>query len=307
MSCTFPLPAWRNKDIHSKQKIVFDPNKGLPSTKMFIPCGQCIACRLARARDWAHRCVHEASLHSHNCFLTLTYNDDNLVWTDKGPTLYHRHFQLFMKRLRKRHPDLNIRYFMCGEYGEEFHRPHYHVCLFGYDFPDRKPFQKSGSFIIYSSDELSSLWEHGYHSIGELNFDTACYCARYIMKKVTGEKADDHYGNDASLSGSRIRSRAVEYCAMSRRPGIGRNYFDRYKADLYNADICVTKPDFISKPPKYYDRLLACDSPDWHDAIKATRRSNLQEPDYKECARQAEFNVVKQGKLMRKYEKNLLT
>lgn len=305
--CTFPIPAWRNRDIHSKQKIVFSSEKGLASTKMFIPCGQCIECRLARARDWAHRCVHESSLHEHNCFLTLTYNDTNLVFTDKGPTLYHRHFQLFMKKLRKRHPDLNIRYFMCGEYGEAFNRPHYHVCLFGYDFPDRKAYRKSGSFLLYESEELASLWDYGYHSIGDLNFDTACYCARYVMKKVTGEKANEYYGNDSGLSNDSTPSRAVEYSCMSRRPGIGRGYFDAYKSDLYNADICVTKSTFISKPPKYYDRLLATDSPDWHDLVKATRKANLEEVDYKECHRRAGFNVVKQNKLLRKYEKGLLT
>lgn len=300
--CTFPIPAWRNKDIHSKQKIVFSSEKGLPSTAMFIPCGQCIACRLKRAREWAHRCVHEASLHADNCFLTLTYNDDNLVWTDKGPTLYHRHFQLFMKKFRKRHPDLNIRYFMCGEYGEQFSRPHYHACIFGYSFPDKKVWRKSGTFIIYQSDELSSLWEHGFHSIGELNFDTACYCARYVMKKVTGEKSGEHYGNFRTCGEDSKQPRAVEYCAMSRRPGIGRLWYEKYRTDLYNSDICVTKPGFISKPPQYYDRLLASEFPNWHELVKASRRSNLQDPDYKECHRQNEYNHVKQNKLMRKYE-----
>lgn len=303
--CTFPIPAWRNKDIHSKQKIVFSSEKGFPSTKMFIPCGQCIACRLKRAREWAHRCVHEASLYTDNCFLTLTYNDDNLIWTDKGPTLYHRHFQLFMKKLRKRHPDLNIRYFMCGEYGEQFSRPHYHACIFGYAFPDRKPYKRSGSFMLYTSEEVSSLWEYGFNTIGELNFDTACYCARYVMKKVTGEKANAHYGNDGINND--VKSRTPEYCTMSRRPGIGRAWYEKYRNDLYNSDVCVTNPSFISKPPKYYDRLLSVDNPDWHDLVKASRRSNLQDSDYKECHRQNEFNIVKQNKLMRKYEKDILT
>lgn len=302
--CTFPIPAWRNRDFTSKQKIVFSSEKGLPSTKMFLPCGQCIQCRLSKARDWAHRCVHEASLHEENCFLTLTYNDENLVWTDIGPTLYHRHFQLFMKRLRKAHPDLTIRYFMCGEYGDEFSRPHYHVCLFGYSFPDRKVFKKSGDFFLYFSDELASLWEYGFHSIGELTFDTACYTARYVMKKVTGDKANEHYGNKDGVS----KSRTPEYCTMSRRPGIGRDWYEKYKSDLYNSDICVTKPSFISKPPRYYDRLLSVDDPDLYDLIKSNRKSNLDdEVDYNECDRQAKFDYVKQNKLIRKYEDDILT
>lgn len=292
--CTFPIPAWRG--LPGQPKIVFSSERGLASTKMFIPCGQCIECRLSRARDWAHRCVHEATLHEDNCFITLTYSDENLIWTDKGPTLYHRDFQLFMKRFRKSHPDLNIRYFMCGEYGDNFDRPHYHACVFGYDFPDRKPWKKSGDFMLYVSEELAELWPSGYHSIGELNFDTACYCARYVMKKVTGDRSNSHYSG-----------RVSEYCNMSRRPGIGRDWYKAYKGDLYNADICVTKSSFISKPPKYYDRLLSEDNPDWYALVKSTRRQNLEDPDWKECQRLSDFNYVKQSKLLRKYEKGLLT
>lgn len=302
--CTFPLPAWRNKDFTSKHKIVFASEKGLPNTKMFIPCGQCIECRLNRARDWAHRCVHEASFHEHNCFITLTYHSDDLVWTDKGPTLCHRHVQLFLKRLRKAHSDLTIRYFMCGEYGDQLSRPHYHICLFGYDFPDRKVFKKSGDFMLYHSEELEKLWPYGFHTIGELCFDTACYTARYVMKKITGEKAYEHYGNNRGRNGG-VYSRVPEYCAMSRRPGIGRDWYEKYRDDLYNDDICVTKSTFISKPPKYYDKLLSVDNPHWHDIVKAARRQTLEDPDYKECQRRGGYNIVKQNKLLRQYEKGL--
>lgn len=301
--CTFPMPAWRSRT--DPKKIVFDSSKGLPSTLMHLPCGQCIACRMKRARDWAHRCVHESTLHDHNCFVTLTYDDANLVHSDAGPTLYHRDFQLFMKRLRKAHSDLTIRYFMCGEYGERFARPHYHLCLFGYDFPDKQVISKtSAGFHLYQSKELSELWTSGMHRIGELNFDTACYCARYVLKKVTGEKANDHYGISRGLDGD-VFSRHPEYCAMSRRPGIGRDWYEKYRTDLYNYDHCVTKPTFISKPPKYYDRLLAVDSPDWLESIKADRKKNIQPPDYDELARRGRYDSVKQSKIIRQYEKGL--
>ena len=42
--------------------------------EFYLPCGSCVSCRLAYSRSWAIRCMHEASLHDRNCFLTLTYS-----------------------------------------------------------------------------------------------------------------------------------------------------------------------------------------------------------------------------------------
>ena len=122
MSCFKPLEAWRTP----QGDITFKPlYSDRPSAGMFkLPCGQCIGCRLARSSMWATRCVHEAQLHKQNCFITLTYNDDNLPY----PPTSIRPLQLFMKRLRKRF-GAGIRFYACGEYGEKFGRPHYHACL----------------------------------------------------------------------------------------------------------------------------------------------------------------------------------
>lgn len=65
--------------------------------ELTLPCGQCIGCKLEHSRQWAMRCIHEAQLHSNNCFITLTYAPENLP-PDGG--LIKRDFQLFMKRLR---------------------------------------------------------------------------------------------------------------------------------------------------------------------------------------------------------------
>ena len=51
-------------------------------------------------------------------------------------------FKKFMKRLRKRFKGKRIRFYMCGEYGEQFDRPHFHACIFGVDFPDKVLFLK---------------------------------------------------------------------------------------------------------------------------------------------------------------------
>lgn len=68
-----------------------------------IPCGKCIQCQLAKAKDWAVRCSHEASQYKYNYFVTLTYNDEHLVkgkYND-NPTLVKEHFKNFVESLRK--------------------------------------------------------------------------------------------------------------------------------------------------------------------------------------------------------------
>ena len=159
MPCFHPLTAYQSSD----GSISFVERKGGDIVRsLSLPCGQCVGCRLERSRQWAMRCMHEASLYSRNCFITLTYNNEHLP---SDNSLQYPDFQKFMKRLRKRfngvdrsaNPDSNdqfpIRFYMCGEYGETFGRPHYHACLFNFDFPDKTLYRRSpsGSFIYRSS------------------------------------------------------------------------------------------------------------------------------------------------------------
>ena len=175
-----------------------------------VPCGQCIECRLAKSRDWANRCMLEAKQHDDNCFLTLTYDDKHLhfaqhVDVDSGevdirPVLFKRDLQLFFKRLRKKMQKYgfdNIRYFACGEYGDEGGRPHYHVILFNCTFPDLK--QAGYSDVcpdkpMFKSKTLDEIWQKGACMVAEVNWETCAYTARYCMKKITGvnKKQRDH-------------------------------------------------------------------------------------------------------------------
>lgn len=187
------------------------------------------------------RCVHEASLHQENCFLTLTYDNEHCP---QNMSLNKRDWQLFMKRLRKDEPDTPIRYYMCGEYGDQYQRPHYHACIFGYSFPDKTFYKYTGEsseHSLYTSDQLDHLWGHGIATIGELTFETAAYTARYVMKKVNGQDAEEHY-----------QGRMPEFTLMSRRPGIGKGWFDKYSSDVYPHDFTVLNNKKL-KPPKAYD------------------------------------------------------
>ena len=153
------------------------------------PCGQCIGCRIDRSRQWAARCVHEAQLHTDNCFLTLTYADEHLP---KHNSVSVKELQLFMRYLRRAIYPTKVRFFACGEYGDQFNRPHYHIALFGYDFPDKELFTKRRANNLYISETLNKIWGKGHCSIGELNYQSAAYIARYVVKKINGDRAFEH-------------------------------------------------------------------------------------------------------------------
>lgn len=239
-----------------------------PLWSFMLPCGQCNGCRLQRSREWGMRVMHEAQLWRDNCFITLTY-DDAHVPLDGG--LHHRHFQLFFKRLRKNHPGLNIRYYMCGEYGENYGRPHFHACIFNWKPSDLVLWKKtSADSLIYRSAELEKLWPYGFSSVGDLTLQSAMYVSRYIMQKVTGDAGKHHYEVLDPFTGE-IFNRRPEYNKMSTKPGIGAGWFNRFKSDVYPHDYVVLDGNPSSKPPRYYDKLLKRSDPDLYDAIKEKR------------------------------------
>ena len=88
----------RTRSQNGKFPIVFTPKDGYYDMPIQVPCGQCAGRRLDQSKQWALRCVHEAQVHDENCFITLTYNNENLP---KDGSLNKRDFQLFMKRLIK--------------------------------------------------------------------------------------------------------------------------------------------------------------------------------------------------------------
>lgn len=246
MACFHPLRAWQLAD----RSVVFTDRRGDVVRELKLPCGQCVGCRLARSRQWATRVMHEAQFHEHSCFVTLTYDDDHLP---DDLSLNYRDFQLFMKRLRKKFGA--VRFFMCGEYGDELGRPHFHAILFGVRFPDLLPIGRD----LFTSKILASLWPSGLHSVGSVTFQSAAYVARYCVGKVTGRAAFDHYGI-VDLDTGEIRERVPEFARMSLKPGIGARWFEKFKSDVFPHDFVVVN-GHECKPPRYYwNKLIKLDN-----------------------------------------------
>nr|UXQ87984.1 MAG: replication initiation protein [Microvirus sp.] len=280
MPCYKPLSAYRST---TGTKLVFDKSKSKTGIELKLACGQCIGCRLERSRHWAIRCIHEASLYDDNCFITLTYNDDHLP---HGHTLIKSHFQKFMKRLRKKYQPKTIRYYQCGEYGEAtpengyIARPHYHACLFNFTFEDLKPWKQINENLLFTSQILTELWPYGYSSVGSVTFESAAYVARYIMKKINGDLATkqndmgiSHYDKLFPETGE-VVAREPEYTNMSRRPGIGKPWYDKFKTDVYPSDFITHRGNSFS-PPQYYDYLLDLEDPSSLEDIKHKRQRNI--------------------------------
>jgi hypothetical protein len=273
--CFHPLTAFR---VFGEKKIVFREKRGVDTTEQLsLPCGQCVGCRLERSRQWAMRCLHEASLYEHNSFITLTYDDSHLPTNN---SLDYEDFQLFMKRLRKNHQGLQcvptstnpypIRFYMCGEYGEQFGRPHFHALLFNFDFRDKYYWGRTASKSkIYRSKILEDLWPFGHSSIGSVNFESSAYVARYIMKKVNGQLAASHYESVNPVTGELFK-KTPEFNKMSRSGGIGINWYDKHKSDVYPHDYVIVNGKKC-KPPRYYDTKYKQSNPFEFDELQFKR------------------------------------
>jgi hypothetical protein len=222
--CLSPWPASQD----DTGKAHYDPEGAL-----LLPCGKCNECIKLRSTEWAIRARHEMSLHNHNCFLTLTYDEDNLdsEFTDIRP------FQNFMKSLRKKIKK-KIRYMVSHEYGEKKHRPHHHVIIFGYNPTNQQPIRKTKKgYTLYTSDDISKLWEHGYHSIGEANEKTAYYIASYALKG----KSHSFYNSEGEFI------TVTDSFNCSTRPAIGFNYFVKnYEQILFSGELV----------PRYYEKKI---------------------------------------------------
>lgn len=240
-----------------------------------VPCGQCIHCRLNQSRQWSIRITHEQLKYGDNsCFLTLTYDDDHLP---ADCSVHKEHVQLFLKRFRKHLGQKKIRYFGCGEYGDTFGRPHYHVIVFGVPvdadiFRNRHVHYEKGKPCGWHCD--LSAWSdpktyeyYGKVHIGTVTPESANYVASYVVKKVKGKQAKEYYSNLGI---------EPEFVLMSRRPGIGSDYISSH-ADYYRTHNFVALKGVKYPLPRYYKEKAETVSMSDAEFVDMCRRKGIPE------------------------------
>ena len=256
-------------------------------------------------------------------FVTLTFNKKHLPWDGSVSKETHQKFiRALRDRLRER--GIGIRYYMCGEYGEDEYvqyqktdgsfgrvrvgpgRPHYHYLIFGYDFPDKYDWKEHRGHRYYRSPELEKIWTQGHSIIGHVTPETAAYTARYVLKKQTGELADDHYtriivGRDEPVPIE------PEFCLMSLKPGIGQRWFEKYgRSDIYDSGDFVVINGKKYTTPKYYDRLLKDLDERELMRVKSERRNKAEvrkeHATWQRLETREELSTIRSKKLKRGYE-----
>lgn len=306
--CTKPLKGFKyGKTVNGKDNYIITSydidhveitgdstvNRVVTSTRRFddslvirefteIPCGQCMECRLEYSRQWANRCLLESKDHEKNCFITLTYDQQYLprkkdcVKPKTGEvvdmnTLVKKDLQLFFKRLRKEldKQGIKIRYFACGEYGDQTERPHYHAIVFGW-YPDditiNEVKDSSGlGYRYYQSETLSRIWPQGIHVVADCTWETCAYVARYVCKKVKG--IDKQLFDKIGIEN--------QFVTMSRRPGIGLNWFNSHIDCYANFLNTYVGTDFGNRKishNRYFDSKLEEIDPELIEELKLIRK-----------------------------------
>lgn len=313
---------------YSAFKDYFDKNMDY----QYIKCRKCDECKASYASEWSVRCAHEFQMRKLGAFITLTIDDSkaNLFNTEKNLRHYckrcvkgNRYIKYpinytlckgllldELKRIRdniyKRY-GIKIRYFGCGEYGEESERPHYHILIFGYSFPDKKQIDISKKGVpIYYSEELQSMWKYGLTTVQEINHRACMYTAKYVTKKL--KFTDDislqeqYFGREpeflimskGSCQSNRcpniddivknckgmksLRDLSNPYCKNCKftRGGIGYDWFQKYGLDVLK--IGYVTIDGIKYPiPKYYLNVLKLTDETLYDKYKVKVLNRIDE------------------------------
>ena len=281
MACTSPVECFLGvNEITGKPKLFFREPVGVDPQSYSLfwkPCGRCASCLEARARDMAVRSLHESRMHKANCFITCTYSDAHLP---RHGSLSQRDAQLFLKRLRKYFPTGSIRYVLVGEYGSHTYRAHLHALIFGVDFlADRKPAGKTKSgYPQWTSATLDKAWGVGNCTVSALTIETCMYTCRYALKSALatsrGERGMRWWQHP--LTGQWLQ-REREFMLMSRRPGLGRAWFDQFHADVTTPDAVILPGGRKMPVPRYYDKVVREWSEDDFQRIKERRLEQAME------------------------------
>ncbi|WNK14109.1 MAG: replication initiator protein [Microvirus sp.] len=255
MGCHSPMNAYRSLDhggVSLREPLDRDSN-GYEFLR--LPCGTCLGCRASRARDWAFRLRLELTDHDRACFITLTYG------LDAPFTLSKRDLALFFKRFRVGLHPRRIRFFGCGEYGEQNRRPHYHAIVFGASVNDRSA--------------IATAWPHGFVRVDPVTPARLKYVAGYTTKKSGMPSAREFVQEHVDDYGEVHRVLfQPPFLQMSRNPGIGstaRQFTKSWRLHAVDNGVSIPVPRYL------HDAWVKTSSPEQIEELK-NYKNNLPRP-----------------------------
>lgn len=224
-------------------------------------------------KQWATRCVHEAQYHARSCFVTLTYSDQNLPAYGQ---LHKEHLQKFLRSLRKR--GFKLRYFACGEYGDQYDRPHYHALLFGVWPADAYEWRSKGKYKYFRSPTFELAWPHGFVEFSDVSRKNCEYVAGYIRKKRTKSSTDYWDRYERTAHDGALYYLEPEFSLMSKKPGIGERWIADHWKETYTHDSIIL--DGREWPvPEYYDKWLKKNRPGVWESVLECRKAYILSED----------------------------
>lgn len=332
MTCVHPLRCLFdgvNKPIfHSNYKdynlgqTYFQVRSGrlVEYTCIDVSCGKCVGCGYDHSKKWIMRLSAELLTKPpgyRSCFVTLTYNNDNIPFINGQPTLDYTDVQKFIKKIRRfydYHDELGVypdKYYCVGEYGDQTKRPHYHLIIFGVDFREiwdyylqhdhgklkkledyiKKPIRRCGKVGCgsYEIKTLSESWDKGYALVGNCTNKSIAYCSGYMVpRKVAKMKMKEYYGD-----------RVPEKPLPSK--GIGREFYEKFKEQIFEQGLFHIN-GYSYAPDKTFKAWLSKDEPELYARYKQKMIERTQTPTYIQSHSRENLHA-KELILLKKYQK----
>lgn len=197
-----------------------------------IPCGSCLPCRIAQQKIDVDRMFCSWHSHSYSAFVTFTYDDAHLRFHEgfRLPTLSKDDVHKYLDNI-KHQVKTDFEYYLCGEYGDSFGRPHYHAVFFGLDYKlHEKVFKK---------------WKLGSVKVLPVTSGVFRYVAKYVTLPNNKEFLDRQY-YDVGLE--------PPFRKMSR--GLGLKVYAEHIADLSSLGYFYYHSRKISLSSYYFNKLV---------------------------------------------------
>lgn len=205
------------------------------------PCGYCAGCRRDKITMWTDRISLEMTTTKlPSAFVTLTYNDEHLP---KNHGVCYDDVQKFNKRLRY-FLDRPFKYYLSSEYGEKDFRPHYHMCLLGFDPRDHHDVQALHRAWCKKGKQI------GFYSLDFLNPARVRYVMKYVSKEMKGDMKDEY------------EKRGLPPLFHTMSKGIGKDYFLEHIESIRKLHGYYVRGKLRPLPKYYADLLKVIDEKD---------------------------------------------